>query len=124
LIAGGRLGDMYGRKRMFQIGVTSFTLISLLCGLAPSTGALILLRLLQGFAAATMIPQGFGLIRESFLAGGPAEGTGLLGTERGDRRAARTGDRRTDHRAGRLWQRLARCVPRQRPDRDRRGHRG
>jgi EmrB/QacA subfamily drug resistance transporter len=66
LIVGGRLGDIYGRKRMFQIGVTSFTVISLLCGLAPSTEVLVVTRLLQGFAAATMIPQGFGLIRESF----------------------------------------------------------
>ena len=66
LIAGGRLGDIYGRRRMFQIGVASFTLMSLLCGLAPSSAVLITTRLLQGFAAAMMIPQGFGLIRESF----------------------------------------------------------
>ena len=66
LIAGGRLGDIYGRKRMFQVGVASFTIMSVACGLAPSTGVLILFRLLQGFAAAMMIPQGFGLIRESF----------------------------------------------------------
>lgn len=66
LIAGGRLGDIYGRKRMFMLGVVLFTLTSLACGLAPSTGVLILTRMLQGFAAAVMIPQGFGLIRESF----------------------------------------------------------
>jgi EmrB/QacA subfamily drug resistance transporter len=66
LITGGRLGDIFGRRRMFLIGVGGFTLASLLCGLAPSTGALIASRLLQGAAGAMMLPQGLGLLRESF----------------------------------------------------------
>lgn len=66
LIVGGRLGDRFGRRRMFLIGVVSFTLASLLCALAPSLGALITLRLVQGVAAAILLPQGFGLLRESF----------------------------------------------------------
>lgn len=66
LIIGGRLGDIYGRKKMFLLGVVVFTLTSLLCGLAPTPEWLILTRLLQGFGAAIMIPQGFGIIVESF----------------------------------------------------------
>src|SRR5437763_1887461 len=54
LIAGGRLGDLYGRKRMFMIGLTAFTLTSLACGLAPTPAALIAARVAQGFSAAAM----------------------------------------------------------------------
>ncbi len=66
LLIGGRLGDLFGRGRMFLIGVCGFTLASTLCGVAPSTGALIAARLVQGLAGAMMIPQGFGLLREVF----------------------------------------------------------
>lgn len=66
LIVGGRLGDRYGRRRMFLIGVVCFTLASLLCALAPTIGVLITLRLAQGVAAAILLPQGLGLLRESF----------------------------------------------------------
>src|SRR5436190_9189794 len=52
LLLAGRLGDLVGRKRVFLVGVTTFTLASLLCGLAPSPGALIAARLLQGIGAA------------------------------------------------------------------------
>src|SRR3954454_21203747 len=48
----GRLGDLFGRKRVFLIGVASFVVASLLCGLSPSGGALVAARLLQGAAAA------------------------------------------------------------------------
>ncbi|HET7017408.1 MAG TPA: MFS transporter [Streptosporangiaceae bacterium] len=57
LVVGGRLGDAIGRRRMFMIGVAGFTLSSLLCGLAPSIGALIALRILQGLSAAMSQPQ-------------------------------------------------------------------
>ncbi|HWH12466.1 MAG TPA: MFS transporter [Solirubrobacteraceae bacterium] len=66
LITGGRLGDLFGRRRLFVIGAAGFTLASVLCGLAPSTGALIGARLLQGVAGALMLPQGLGIIREVF----------------------------------------------------------
>src|SRR4051812_28577920 len=46
LVTGGRLGDIYGRRRMFLLGVAGFAISSLLCGLAPSSGALIAARLL------------------------------------------------------------------------------
>jgi EmrB/QacA subfamily drug resistance transporter len=52
LLLAGRLGDLLGRKRVFLVGVTTFTLASLLCGIAPSSGALIGARLLQGIGAA------------------------------------------------------------------------
>ena len=70
LVTGGRLGDIFGRKRLFLVGVAGFMTASLLCGLAPSTEALIGFRLLQGAFAALMIPQGFGIIRAAF---GPDE---------------------------------------------------
>jgi EmrB/QacA subfamily drug resistance transporter len=66
LITGGRLGDLFGRRRLFVIGAAGFTLASVLCGLAPSTGALIGARLLQGAAGALMLPQGLGIIRDVF----------------------------------------------------------
>lgn len=66
LVAGGRLGDVYGRRRTFLLGTLGFTLASVLCGLAPSSGALISARLVQGALAALMLPQGFGLLREVF----------------------------------------------------------
>jgi EmrB/QacA subfamily drug resistance transporter len=52
LLLAGRLGDLFGRKRVFLAGVTVFTIASLLCGLAPSQGALIGARFLQGVGAA------------------------------------------------------------------------
>src|SRR5919199_1520597 len=70
LVTGGRLGDILGRRRMFLAGVASFATASLLCGVAPSGGALIAARLVQGACAALMIPQGFGIIRAAF---GPDE---------------------------------------------------
>src|ERR687884_67296 len=61
LVTGGRLGDIYGRRRMFLLGVAGFALASLLCGVAPTSGTLVAARLLQGACAAIMIPQGFGI---------------------------------------------------------------
>jgi EmrB/QacA subfamily drug resistance transporter len=68
LILGGRLGDLYGRRNMFLIGVTGFTVASTLCGFAPNSGVLIAARLIQGGFSAMMLPQGFGVLRETFPA--------------------------------------------------------
>ncbi|MHB8509287.1 MAG: MFS transporter [Candidatus Dormibacteria bacterium] len=57
LITGGRLGDLFGRKRVFMIGVTGFTATSSLCGMAPTPELLLGARVLQGIAAALMYPQ-------------------------------------------------------------------
>jgi EmrB/QacA subfamily drug resistance transporter len=51
LLLAGRLGDLFGRKRIFLIGVAAFVAASMLCGLAPSGGALVVARFLQGAAA-------------------------------------------------------------------------
>ncbi|GAA1158247.1 EmrB/QacA subfamily drug resistance transporter [Kitasatospora gansuensis] len=66
LVLGGRLGDRYGRRRMFLLGLGAFTATSLLCALAPDIGLLITFRLLQGTAGAMLLPQGLGLLRENF----------------------------------------------------------
>jgi MFS family permease len=71
LVTGARLGDILGHRRVYLAGVALFTLASLGCGLAPTTGALIALRFLQGVGAATMIPQILSLIQRSYTAPGP-----------------------------------------------------
>jgi EmrB/QacA subfamily drug resistance transporter len=66
LVTGGRLGDIFGRRRLFLVGVAGFTLMSALCGAAQSPEMLIATRLLQGLFAAIMIPQGFGILKQVF----------------------------------------------------------
>jgi EmrB/QacA subfamily drug resistance transporter len=66
LITGGRLGDTYGRKRMFLIGVTGFTIMSALCGAALTPGMLIASRVAQGAFGAIMIPQVLSVIQVIF----------------------------------------------------------
>ncbi len=66
LVVGGRLGDRYGKRRMFLIGIAGFTLASLACGLAPGPAVLIVARLVQGSFGALLIPQGIGLLMASF----------------------------------------------------------
>jgi MFS family permease len=66
LIAGARLGDIYGRRRLFLIGSAGFTLFSAASAAAPAIGVLIGFRALQGAFGALMIPQGFGLMKQVF----------------------------------------------------------
>jgi EmrB/QacA subfamily drug resistance transporter len=66
LITGGRLGDTFGRKRMFLIGVTGFTIMSALCGAAQSPGQLIACRVVQGAMGAIMVPQVLAVIQVTF----------------------------------------------------------
>jgi EmrB/QacA subfamily drug resistance transporter len=63
LIAGGRLGDRFGRRRMFSLGMLGFTLASALCGVAASLPMLITARFLQGAMAALLFPQIYALLR-------------------------------------------------------------
>jgi EmrB/QacA subfamily drug resistance transporter len=68
LITGGRLGDTFGRKRLFLIGVAGFTLMSALCGAAAGPGMLIGCRVAQGAFGAIMIPQVLSVIQIIFPA--------------------------------------------------------
>ena len=71
LVTGARLGDILGHRRVYLAGVALFTLASLGCGLAPTTGTLVALRFIQGVGAATMIPQILSLIQRTYTAPGP-----------------------------------------------------
>ncbi|MFL6624807.1 MAG: MFS transporter [Sulfurifustis sp.] len=66
LITGARLGDLYGYRRLFVIGVALFTGSSLTCGLAPTTALLIVSRFAQGVGAALLVPQVLSLIQRNF----------------------------------------------------------
>lgn len=65
LITGGRIGDQFGRRRVFLLGLTGFTLASAACALAPTPEVLIATRVAQGLAAGLMVPQVFGIFRSS-----------------------------------------------------------
>src|SRR3984885_6853953 len=69
LITGGRLGDIFGQRRMFLAGFAAFTLTSALCGFAPSPNMLIVARLLQGASASLLSPQVFSLVRATVAEG-------------------------------------------------------
>src|ERR1700756_2535711 len=56
ILIGGSLGDLYGERRVFAIGVSGFGVASVACALAPSIGALVAFRALQGVAAALLMP--------------------------------------------------------------------
>jgi EmrB/QacA subfamily drug resistance transporter len=66
LLTGGRLGDLFGRRRMLLIGMAGFVAASALCAAAGSAGELIAARAAAGALGAIMLPQVFGLIRELF----------------------------------------------------------
>ncbi|RKN70668.1 MFS transporter [Paenibacillus ginsengarvi] len=67
LIVSGRLGDLYGRKRLLVIGVIGFTITALLGGLAPNPAYLIAVRCVQGAAAALIQPQVLSMMQVNFL---------------------------------------------------------
>ncbi|WP_405907985.1 MFS transporter [Streptomyces sp. NBC_00828] len=71
LLLGGKAGDLFGRRKMFQVGIAVFTLASLLGGLAPNEGLLIGARILQGAGAALAAPSALALITTTFPAGKP-----------------------------------------------------
>jgi MFS family permease len=66
LVVGGRLGDRYGQRRIFLVGMVGFTLASAACGLALNPGMLIAARILQGGLGALMIPQGIAIMTKTF----------------------------------------------------------
>lgn len=66
LVVGGRLGDRYGQRRLFLVGIVGFTLSSALCGLAPDPGVLVAARVAQGAFGALLIPQGMAIMTKTF----------------------------------------------------------
>jgi EmrB/QacA subfamily drug resistance transporter len=76
ILLGGSLGDRYGRRRIFVLGVGLFTLASLLCAIAPSTELLIFARALQGIGGALLTPGSLALIEASFRPGDRARAIG------------------------------------------------
>jgi EmrB/QacA subfamily drug resistance transporter len=70
LVTGGRLGDQYGRRKVFCLGIGAFTVTSALCAVAPGAGFLVAARLAQGVAAAVMAPNVLSIIGTSYA--GPA----------------------------------------------------
>jgi len=66
LITGGKLGDYYGRRKMFTLGLAVFTLASLACGFAPNPGFLIAMRAVQGVGSALMNPATLSIITATF----------------------------------------------------------
>jgi len=66
LLLGGSLGDRYGRKRIFSIGVVWFAASSALCGIAPTAGLLIAARVLQGVGGALLAPASLAILQASF----------------------------------------------------------
>ncbi len=66
ILVGGALGDHYGRKRIFMIGIAIFSVSSVACGLAQSAGFLILARSVQGIGGALMVPGSLAIITASF----------------------------------------------------------
>ena len=66
ILLGGSLGDRYGRRRVFVLGVAWFAVASLLCGLAPGVPTLIAARMLQGVGAALLTPGSLALLSASF----------------------------------------------------------
>src|ERR1700721_677577 len=83
LITGGRLGDIFGRKRIFLLGIAGFTLASTLCGLAPTPGTLIASRVVQAICAATVTPQVLSIIRVEFTAAERPVAIGMYGASMG-----------------------------------------
>jgi MFS family permease len=79
LVAGGRLGDRFGRRTLFLTGMAAFTLCSVACGFAPNAPALIVFRVFQGLAAALMFPQVLATIQASFAGHDRQRAIGFFG---------------------------------------------
>jgi EmrB/QacA subfamily drug resistance transporter len=66
LLVGGSLGDQFGRRRLFMIGLAGFAVTSIICGLAPNTEVLIAGRALQGLAGALLVPGSLAILAATF----------------------------------------------------------
>jgi len=83
VVAGGRLGDAFGRRRLFLTGMVGFTITSLLCAIAPSIGVLLAARVLQGATAALMTPQVLATIAATLTGESRGRAIGLFGASGG-----------------------------------------
>jgi EmrB/QacA subfamily drug resistance transporter len=88
VVVGGRLGDGFGRRRLFLVGMAGFTFFSLLCGLAPSVPLLLAARVGQGATAALMTPQVLATIMATMSGGQRGRAIGLFGAAGGVAAAA------------------------------------
>ncbi|MFE7898196.1 MFS transporter [Streptomyces sp. NPDC057424] len=79
LVLGGRLGDAFGRRRLYAYGLAAFTVTSALCGLAPTIEFLVVARLLQGATAAMLVPQVLATIQAATEGRARARAIGLYG---------------------------------------------
>jgi EmrB/QacA subfamily drug resistance transporter len=77
VLAGGAAADRYGRKRVFALGVTIFTLASAICGLAPNLPVLVAARILQGVGAALLTPASLALLGAAYDAKGRGQAVGI-----------------------------------------------
>jgi MFS family permease len=98
LVVGGRLGDKFGQRRLFLIGMTGFTLASAVCGLAPSPAVLIIARVVQGAFGALLIPQGIAIMTKTFPQGHARQGLQRLRAPAGPVLRWRPGPGRVHHR--------------------------
>ncbi|WP_327716980.1 MFS transporter [Streptomyces sp. NBC_00490] len=83
LVLGGRLGDLFGRRRLFLGGMAAFGLTSLACGLAPTAWTLVAARVAQGAASAAMLPQVLATIQAATAGQRRAKAMGLYGATAG-----------------------------------------
>ncbi|MFJ7332325.1 MFS transporter [Streptomyces sp. NPDC101110] len=83
LVLGGRLGDLFGRRRLFLAGMAAFGLTSLACGLAPGAWSLVAARVAQGASAAAMLPQVLATIQATTTGPRRARAMGLYGATAG-----------------------------------------
>ena len=83
LVLGGRLGDLFGRRRLFLVGMAAFGLTSLACGLAPGAWSLVAARVAQGASAAAMLPQVLATIQATTTGPRRAKAMGLYGATAG-----------------------------------------
>lgn len=88
LVAGGRLGDSFGRRRLFMIGMAGFTVASAVCGLAPTANVLIAARLAQGVTGALMVPQVLGTVQVIYQGAARQRALGIFGAIMGFAAAA------------------------------------
>ncbi|HEX6453289.1 MAG TPA: MFS transporter [Trebonia sp.] len=83
LILGGRLGDAFGRRRLFMLGLALFTLTSLVCGIAPNAMTLVIARAAQGAAAALLMPQVLSIIQAGAVGEHRSRALGFYGATSG-----------------------------------------